>query len=457
MGSDPTAEQADMPAALDDPTSRCAGTRPVGGRGAAGVAALAAVATGNLVLWLVAGPSGESAGRFVGELCGAEAVLLFVCALVLTTLLPPIERAFGGLDRVALWHRRLAVVGVLLLVPHLALGNSPPDPYGTTLGRALGSVALYGIVFLSLWALAPSLRAARWPGPVRRLAKAGYERWLASHRFMGLFVAVAVVHGATVAVILHRSTVLDAVYLVTGVVGVAAYLYREIFARYVVPVHQYSVAAVERLNGTTVNVGLDPVGDPLVFIPGQFVFVAFGGPGGWRRHPFTVASSPSVRRLTVSVKAAGDDTYGIYHRLRPGIPARITGPFGGFDHRYGGRDQIWIAGGIGITPFLSWLRSVDQGFDRNVDLYYCVAHARDALFIDEITATAAGHPSLRLHLVVADRDGQLTASSVMGGRGSEQVWVYMCGPPAMMTSLSRGFRAHGVPTSRIRWERFDVR
>ncbi len=156
-----------------------------------GPAALGTIAVGYLALWLVARPSGEPAGRFVGELSGAEAVLLMCCALVLATLVPFIERAFGGLDRVAVWHRRAATVGFLLLVPHVAFITSSPDPYETTLGHALGDLALAGLLLLVLWALAPRLRAARWPGPIRALARTSHEGWLNAHRLTGLFVAVA--------------------------------------------------------------------------------------------------------------------------------------------------------------------------------------------------------------------------------------------------------------------------
>jgi hypothetical protein len=52
---------------------------------------------------------------------------LFSCSLGLAAVLAPIERAFGGLDRVAVWHRRAAVAGVLLLIPHVALVSSAPD------------------------------------------------------------------------------------------------------------------------------------------------------------------------------------------------------------------------------------------------------------------------------------------------------------------------------------------
>jgi predicted ferric reductase len=458
MTSESTAGSGDHPARADS-SDRATAVRPsrMDSHGTTGITALAAVAVGNVVLWLLARPPGEPIGRFLGELCGAEAVLLFVCSLVLATVLPPIEWAFGGLDRVARWHRRVATAGVLLLVPHIALVTSPPDPYATSLGHGLGDVALFGLVFLTVWALAPSLRAARWPGLVRRLARATYERWLTAHRLTGLFIAVALVHGATVDVVLHRSALLRVTYLIVGGIGVAAYLYRELLARYVIPAYQYTVAAVERPNPTTVDVSLDPVRDPITFTAGQFVFVAFGGPGGWQRHPFTVASPPSARRLAISIKAAGDATREIYEKLDRGVPARVIGPFGGFDYRSGGQVQIWIAGGIGITPFLSWLRALDDDFDRDVDFYYSVAHASDALFLDEITAATAGRPSLRPHFVDSERDGLLSAATIMNGRHDEHPWIYMCGPPPMMSALSKGFRDLGVPAAQIRWEQFNVR
>jgi len=424
----------------------------------AGAALLVAVAVAYPALWLLARPSGEPTGRFIGEVCGAEAVLLLSCSLVLATLLPPIERAFSGLDRVAIWHRRAATAAVLLLVPHVALVTSPPDPYATALGHGLGDVALLGLLVVTVWALAPKLRAARWPGPIQRLARASYERWLTAHRLAGLFVAVAVVHGALVDPVLHRSTLLRVVFLVVGVTGVAAYLYRELLARFVIPIYDYTVAEVRRPNDSTIEVSLDPQGDPLRFRPGQFIALAFGGEGGWQRHPFSVASAPSARRLEVSIRAAGDYTRDLHDTLQPGTPAKAAGPFGGFDYTRGGNDQIWIAGGIGITPFMSWIRSLDGSFDRNVDFYYSVAHESDALYLGEIQAAAAAHPTLHVHEVNAERDGFLTAEKAANGRPrGADVWVYMCGPPPMMKALAKGFRSLGIPPSRVRWEQFDIR
>jgi len=127
---------------------------------------------------------------------------------------------------------------------------------------------------------------------IRRLAAISHERWLTGHRLIGLFVAAAVVHGAMVDPVLRQSTNLKAVYLVIGAVGILAYLYRELLARYVVPIYDYVVDEVERPTETTLDVFLRPVGSSLTFEPGQFVFLAFGGTSGWQRHPFSVASAP---------------------------------------------------------------------------------------------------------------------------------------------------------------------
>jgi len=423
-----------------------------------GVAALVTLALGNLVLWIAAAPPGEPTGRFIGEMLGAEAVLLFSCALVLATILPAIERAFGGLDRVALWHRRMAEAGVLLLVPHIALATSAPDRYATSAGPGLGDVALLGLGVLALWALAPSLRASRWPGVIQRMARASYERWLTAHRLTGVFVIVAVAHGALVDPVLHRSTPLKVVFLTVGAIGTFAYLYRELLARYFIPRYEYSVSHVRRLNSNALAVALEPTGEPLEFAPGQFVFVELGGPGAWERHPFSVSSSPRQRRLELTIKASGDYTRELFDKLAPGVPAKLAGPFGGFDYHEGGREQVWIAGGIGVTPFMSWIRSIDAGFDRDVSFYYSVAHPDDALYIDEIRAVAAQHPSLRVHLVCAETDGRLTPAQVLGAvPAAVSPWVYMCGPPPMMKSFTKALHAAGVARSRLRWEQFGGR
>lgn len=439
-------------------------TAPTGGRvrgprPSVGASALVASVVAYGVLWLLARPAGEPAARYAGELAGAESILLLSWSLVIAAALPVLERAFGGLDREVVWHRRAALAGLLLVVPHVFLAGAPPSPDATRFGNGLGTLGLIGLVLLTLLAMAPGSRAVRWRGPLGWLARARYERWLAAHRLTGLFVAAAVVHGALVDPVLHRSPLLNASAWAVGGIGIAAYLYRELLARFFWRRRAYTVAAVERLTDTIVEVALEPVGEPLRFAAGQFAWVLFGGPAGWQPHPFTVSSAPSERRLRLSIKAVGDYTRQLYDTLQPGMPAAIGRPHGTFDYRRGGDEQIWIAAGIGVAPFLSWIRALPDGFDRDVDFYYVVASRRDAIFLDEIHAAAARHPSLRVHLIASDRDGRLTARLVAQAAGASlgRRSVYMCGPAAMMRSFERSFRGLGVPAGRIRWEQFGIR
>jgi predicted ferric reductase len=409
------------------------------------------------VVWLIARPAGQPTLRFAAEICGAEALLLLSCTLVLATLLTPIERAFGGLDRVAVWHRGAATAAVVLLVPHISFVGSTPDAYETTFGHGLGDVAFAGLLVLTVWALAPKLRTARWPGPVRALARTSYERWLTAHRLTGLFVVVAVAHAAIVDPVLHRSETLRVFFIIVGGVGIAAYVYREVFARFVIPIYDYTVAEVRRPSATVLDVVLEPAGKRLAFTPGQFVAIAFGGENGWQRHPFSIASAPHQHQLEVGIKAAGDYTSRLRDKLRPGTPAKLAGPFGGFDYRLGGRDQVWIAGGIGITPFVSWLRSLDRTFEQSVDFYCSIARRSDELYGEDLAAAAAAHPSLRIHLAVTEESGRLTAAQTLEGQTPDEVSIYMCGPPPMMHSFDHDFRRMGVPRNHIRWEQFDIR
>jgi predicted ferric reductase len=246
--------------------------------------------------------------------------------------------------------------------------------------------------------------------------------------------------------------------VLVGVAGIGAYLYREFVAPHVVPAYDYTVKAVRRLGESTAEIDLDPAGERLAFRPGQFVMVTFAGVAAGQRHPFSISSGAADRELDVTVKASGDYTDQLVEALHRGDAARVLGPFGGFDYRGGGRRQIWIAGGIGVTPFMSWIRSLEGAFDREVDFYYSVRGAADAVYRDEIELAARKHPSLRLHLVLSDVEGPLNADAVLRGVApGAHPWVYMCGPPAMTRALARGLRRRRIPRARVRFEDFGSR
>src|SRR5438128_12307200 len=75
----------------------------------------------TILLWFLFRPAGQPTSRYLGEILGTTAILLFSCSLVVATKAPFLERAFGGLDRMYLWHRWSAIAGVVLLFPHYIL------------------------------------------------------------------------------------------------------------------------------------------------------------------------------------------------------------------------------------------------------------------------------------------------------------------------------------------------
>jgi predicted ferric reductase len=437
---------------------------PARRRGApAGAVALWIALIGILVLWIAERPPGFGGLQYAGEVAGVLAVALLGASLVLATRLVTVERAFGGLDRVYVWHRWVATAGILMFFPHWLLVSSSrwhatsPAILGVKpnygLGNNLGVIAILGLIAIALIAFLPRIPVI---GP---LVQVSWEKWLVSHRFAGVFVAAAVAHGLLVDPVMRRSVPLWWAYVAIGTVAVGAFAARQIGDLSGWGRADHVVSGVQRLNDTTVEVRLRPKGRRLDFVPGQFVYASFGGAEHWQRHPFTISNAPGDGDLRLSIKASGDHTNLFYRHLHEGLPASVEGPYGGFDRRAGARRQIWIAGGIGITPFLSWANALTDRDSVEVDLFYTVATPEQAVYLDELASAAARVPGLRVHLNVDSRDGFLSADRIARQSAHRPRWcsVFMCGPAGMIQAMERGLRIHGVAPDRIHYEEFSFR
>jgi predicted ferric reductase len=194
------------------------------------------------------------------------------------------------------------------------------------------------------------------------------------------------------------------------------------------------------------------------FVPGQFALVYIEAKDGWHRHPFTIASAPAEKVVRVTVKALGDYTSSLRELLQPGMPAVIGGPHGRFNHAKGTKDQVWIAGGVGVAPFLSWMRALpDHPPPGAVDLYYAFTGA--APFADELVAIGETSEHVRVHLVDSAVDGRLTADRIIAESSvpPARLSVFLCGPEPMLRDLQAGLRGHGVRARNIHREYFDWR
>jgi hypothetical protein len=121
-----------------------------------GPAVIVGLAAAWAVLWFAAEPPGQPATAYLGQFFGAESVLLLSIALVLISTLPWVEGVFDGIDRAAIWHRRVAITGMVLLVPHILLSV---NPHRSRLGPLLAVIGAAGLLILAVWAILPRWRS----------------------------------------------------------------------------------------------------------------------------------------------------------------------------------------------------------------------------------------------------------------------------------------------------------
>ncbi len=419
---------------------------------------IAAIPAVNLVIWLAFLPRDDGrpdfARQVTGEFVGSTMVLLFATALLLATRARWLEPHFGGLDKMYRAHRQAGLSGFLLIPVHFAL--VPLDTANVKPGSPAGMIAGVGIIVLVLLTVAPRVPV------LRRVASLTYDRWRSSHRFIGLFLIVALAHTLLVDALVTTTVLPLAVVLAAYATGILSYLYTLLLARFFRRTRRYVVQTVRRLTGTTVEVTLRPRKKKrMEFTAGQFLFVRFRARGPLRRsHPFTISSSPKEDVLRLTIKASGDFTRRLHDGLAEGTRATLVGCYGMFDYRRGGPRQIWVAGGIGVTPFLSWIRDLDHEdpLQHQVDFFYTVRTPAEALFLDEIEDVARRHPNLRAHVVFSAQHGSLTAPRIAAASdGVTGADIYLCGPSRMTGKLARDFRRMGVPSDAVHYEEFNFR
>ena len=206
------------------------------------------------------------------------------------------------------------------------------------------------------------------------------------------------------------------------------------------------------------------------FQAGQYVnlFVAAGGVRTSR--PFSISSSPTQTGhydLTVRRVADGFVSDYLLDEVAVGDTFESTSPAGNFTYNplFHGRDLVFLAGGSGITPFMSMIREVaDRGLKRNIQLVYGNRSPDDVIFGPELAVIADRHPNVTCDVVVSEpppgyagRTGLLTAACIRDCIGDiDGKMFYVCGPEAMYPVVDATLAELGVARRRVRREVFGL-
>lgn len=390
----------------------------------------------------------------LGIALGAASITAMSLALMLAARPRLVEPFFGGLDRMYGVHKWLGIAALALMIAHNTVEPELEDVVRETglgdFAADLGEVALNGFIGLILisWVKRLPFTRLELPWPI----------WRFSHRFTGLLFAVTAFHQLAIDKPAGIGGSLDLYLNTLSLAGLGAWVFTQFVAPFLRP-RPYIVERIDR-HGPVAEVTLHPEGRALRWRPGQFAFVAAPDAGLAEAHPFTIAAAPDAKgRLRLGVKALGDWTRRLPDRLTPGQRVRIEGPYGRFLFRKRARQQVWLAGGIGITPFLAWAEALTPADRQQIALIWAVTTRAEAFAAERLAAITARHPGLSVHVVVSAEGARLNAERLarlvpFALPGAD---LFYCGPAGLRDAILAGLKTMGQSPRRVHAEAFELR
>lgn len=371
-----------------------------------------------------------------------------------------------GIDIVYYFHRYLAVAALALVLAHylvlridepMALGSA--DPRSAPAHMTAGRVALLLFTLVVLSALA------------RRLLRLPYEAWRITHALLStLAFALAFWH------LLGAGHYLDqpwkqALWIGYGAFWLALIAHVRVLRPWRLARAPWRVSEVGAERGRVWTLVLEPpAGTTIDFAPGQFAWLSLArSPWAMQEHPFSIASSAARHdRIELSIKELGDFTSTIKD-VAPGRAAWVDAPYGtfGVDEHPHAAGYVFVAGGVGIAPIISMLRTLaDRGDTRPLVLFFGNRVWDRVAFREELEQLATRLSLTVVHVLLeppADWHGEtgfvtrdvLARHLPPGADSRASLEYFLCGPTPMTLGAERSLAALGVPAARVHSEIFD--
>jgi glycine betaine catabolism B len=197
------------------------------------------------------------------------------------------------------------------------------------------------------------------------------------------------------------------------------------------------------------------------FIAGQYVSLIVPGS---TPAPFSIASSPEVHdMIELGIEITGGPHTSKIKELKLGDHVTLRGPFGTFVMQ-GEKKICYLAGGVGITPFMSMLRWIrDTHQDVQATLFYSCKTKADVLWLGELEMMSNTHPNIRVIITVTREDppnwshekGRINAEMIKNFLPdfSEHTF-YSCGSPALIEAMFGILKEMGVSEEKLKREKW---
>lgn len=200
----------------------------------------------------------------------------------------------------------------------------------------------------------------------------------------------------------------------------------------------------------------------LDYKPGQYMLVTVKSGDKELMHPFSFSSSPTEKDFIEFTKKFTASEYSTTLKaFKPGDWARIDAPYGMFTFMGEHQKIVLIAGGIGITPFLSICKyCTDIHLKTDIVLLYGCRNESEIVFKQELEKIAAQNPNLKVIFVLNEagskwkgKVGFITADLLKNEVPDFKDRVfYACGPPVMVTAMGKVIADLGLPSTQLKFE-----
>ena len=367
-----------------------------------------------------------------------------------------------GEDVIYHFHRNISLVALGLVVAHpilifavqphmmflLEFWHAPPAAQWA----AASTYSLIALGVMSLWRL--KLRLS-------------YEGWHATHIILALVAVLAgVVHMMLWGFYLG-DPVKRALWIGLAVFWVALLAYTRVVRPLFVLRKPFTVTEVRRERGSSWTLAMRPEGHAgFRFKPGQFAWLSlWGGPFKLTQHPFSFSGSAAAPDgcVEITIRELGDHTRRI-REIPVGSRMYIDGPYGAFTSGCPSDMHVLIAGGVGITPMMSMIRTLaDEGDKRPVILLYGSRDWESVTFREEIEAIK---PRLNLTVVYVLEKPEPGWTGDTGFINADVLRrhvpppyaeheYFICGPDVMMDAVETALKGLNVPMDRYHAERYS--
>lgn len=409
--------------------------------------------------------------KSLAQYTGIIAFSAMTFAMILATRPVWIEKRLGGLDKIYRLHKWLGIVAFSFSVVHWLVSSLPE--WWSKLDRLIILDAISGATVSSvepttfenlLEALeSPALQVGEYAFyltvlflTMALLKKIPYRIFAKTHIAMAIIYLVLVFHSFALMYINYWTQPIGIIMVIMMIAGTVS--------SFIVLFGQ--VGKKRKSEGSIQSINTYPDMNMFELIvkndkwkghnEGQFAFLKFEKKEP--HHPFTISSAwdEKTKNISFTIKTLGDYTNTLANKLKIGDSVVLEGAYGDFTFNDKKESQIWIAGGVGITPFLARMERLGQlNSNQKIDFFYS-AMKLDSNFKNKLQQLS-GRANINLHLFETSKSALISGDHI---RNSVSDWkstsVWFCGPSNMGKSIKKDLKRNGL-NSKFHQELFEMR